>query len=44
MKNLDKVKFDYESPQIQIVDIQTEGLLCGSGTEDLKELDGDWGK
>ena len=32
----------YESPSAEILDIQSEGLLCISGTESLGENEGYW--
>ena len=33
----------YEKPQIELFDIQSEGLLCWSSIEELRENEGDWG-
>lgn len=33
---------NYETPEITIIEIAVEGLLCTSGIEDLNEKDGQW--
>ena len=32
----------YESPEIDVLEISPEGVLCDSGTERLDEIDGAW--
>lgn len=34
---------EYETPDIEILMINTEGVLCSSATEALGENEGDWG-
>lgn len=35
-------KNHYVSPEMEILDIQVEGVLCQSGTEDLYKIPGEW--
>lgn len=32
----------YSSPSIIILELCPEGMFCGSGTEDVEFLDGEW--
>ena len=32
----------YSSPSIILLELCQEGMLCGSGTEDVEFLDGEW--
>lgn len=32
----------YVSPELDVIEIQIEGVLCQSGTEDLDLLGGEW--
>lgn len=32
----------YGSPSIRVLEICSEGVLCGSGTEEIEYLDGEW--
>ena len=32
----------YESPQILMLELYSEGILCSSGTEDNEYIDGEW--
>ncbi len=35
-------KNTYVSPEVDVIEIQAEGMLCQSGTEDLDLLGGEW--
>lgn len=32
----------YDSPVTKVLDLNPEGVLCGSGTEEIEYLDGEW--
>jgi hypothetical protein len=33
---------EYISPLVEMIEVDAEGVLCGSGTESLTEKDGVW--
>ncbi len=35
-------KMLYSSPSIILLELCPEGMFCGSGTEDVEFLDGEW--
>jgi hypothetical protein len=37
-----KIENIYVSPEVYVVDICTEGVMCGSVTEDNEFVDGEW--
>ena len=41
LKNEAIMKREYESPDIYVIDVLSEGVLCGSN-EDLEETWGEW--
>lgn len=40
----EKTDKPYITPDVTVLEIKTEGVICGSILEDLEEDEGDWGK
>lgn len=40
--NNDMETIKYETPVISLIYLTTEGVLCGSGTEDVEIDNGEW--
>lgn len=42
IENFEMENAAYASPMMAVLEISPEGVLCGSGTEDIEFLDGEW--
>lgn len=40
--NFEKENVAYASPMMAVLEICPEGVLCGSGTEEIEYIDGEW--
>lgn len=36
------MQLEYISPEVEILNVVSEGVLCGSQTEDNEIIDGEW--
>ena len=36
------MEFLYESPSVHVMEMMSEGVLCASYTENMKEVEGEW--